>query len=124
MGNKKCIRMINMSAPSPTPPPNFLEKWGPHIFPGGKLYVFKGVRHLVPKDWKNPEEMMKHLKYLELFEYKLALPEQRKELFMRQLEVLTRDLPLSWKIVACYAVSGAIIFVAVVSSVQSQFSKL
>lgn len=112
-----------MSTPA-SMPPGFLEKWGPYLFPGGKLFVFKGERLLVPPDWKDVQKMMEHFKYIEQLEWKLALPEQRQELFNKKLEILTRDLPVDWRIVACYVVSGVIIAVAVYSSVKSQMAKL
>lgn len=114
-----------MSAPAPTPPSGVdLRKWGPDLLPIGTMYVFKGVRHMVPKDWKNPRAMMKHLKYTEQLEWKLALPEQRQEVFNRQLAILTKDLPINWEIVSCYVVSGIIICVAVYSRVKSHIAKL
>ncbi len=114
-----------MAASTPIPPPGInLDLWGPKIFPGGKLYVFKGERHLVPTNWKNVSKMMKELKYVEKLEWAYALPHQRQELFNRQLEILTKDLPVNWSLVVCAVASGLIIIVGVVSAVQSKIAKL
>jgi hypothetical protein len=113
-----------MTAPIPPPGIDLTHRWGPHLFPGGKLYVFKGIRYLVPEDWKSPLEMIKHLKYIEQLEWKLALPHERQELFNRQFEVLTKGIPLEWKIVATYVVCGIIFAILVLPQVKHQISKL
>jgi hypothetical protein len=115
-----------MAASTPTtPPPGVnLDLWGPKVFPGGKLYVFKGKRHLVPTSWKNVDKMMKELKYVEKLEWAYALPHQRQELFNRHLEVLTKNLPINWSLVLCAVASGLIIIVGVVSTVQAKIAKL
>lgn len=110
---------------APTPPPGVrLDLWGPTIFPGGKLFVYQGVRQLVPATWKNVDKMMQELKYVETLEWAFALPDQREALFNKKLEILTKDLPTNWSLVICAVASGIIIFMGVVSAVKSQTAKL
>lgn len=99
-------------------------QWGPKLFPGGKLYIFKGEQKLVPTSWKDAEWMMKQLKELEIFEFNNMLPEQRKELFERKLAVLTKDLPPDWAIIGCTVASGIILAIIVFSKVKPMLSKL
>ncbi len=114
-----------MSAPALRPPAGIsLDEWGPKVFPGGTLYLYQGERKVIPITWKDIEGTVKNLSYLEKFEWAHALPHQRQELFNKKLEALTRNAPTNWTFVLCAVASGLIIFVGVVSIVQSQIAKL
>jgi hypothetical protein len=104
------------------PPEARPDLWGPTLLSG--FYIYKGEKDLIPTTWKNVSKMMENLKYIEQFEYAYALPEQRQALFNKQLEVLTRDLPIDWRMVILAVTSGIIIFIAVASTVKSQIAKL
>lgn len=114
-----------MTTPAHQPPPGVnLDDWGPKVFPGATLYLYKGERKIIPTTWKDVEGIVKNLSYLEKFEWSISLPHQRQELLNKKLEVLTRNLPTNWSLVVCAVASGLIIFVGVASAVHSQIAKL
>lgn len=95
------------------------NKWGPRILENGKFYIFKGQKHAIESTWKDVNDLMNRLRELEIFEFRISLPEQRTELLNKKFEFLTKDIPPDWKLVCCGVISGLGIIVFVVSKMST-----
>jgi hypothetical protein len=118
--------MSILSQPTINFPPGVrLDLWGPSLIPGGKFYIFQGQKKRIPVEWRqDTSRFLKELRIVERIQWSYAYPEKRMALFKEQLHVITRNLPSDWTIVVCTVASGLIILAGVVSTVQSQISKL